>query len=412
MKNKFLLSVLLCGFLNLNAQKNELLEKIDESINHMQALNNLSNLKIEFSTVEQTPFDVNDNYNYQSFNRFSENTDNEKLRQFFSELSVSYSISSPYTFIFLKPESYDLIKLLGKQNSYFMDNPDKMPVFHPLSVTFKDGTERKIDKEVVSKESLEKKYMVTTTEDGETYSYPDMAKASEVEEFLVDNHSGSTYLFYFENTKPVAKIEFGIVMPDVASQYVSLESKNDKFDTPYGRIELVEMKENIISYIFPSALDKSMEVFALHQNGKALSETGANSNTVFSDEQRRKNSEILEFLKQTRKEVENGNIKTEKELQDYYSRNSYQFADNQEKLHKVSFTQKTIRFKGPVSKVVFAVPQQNNKDTNFTINYNMDRSENETDYEVASDFETENTELLTKVENGSYSHRWMNIFDH
>lgn len=396
MKCNFLLFFLFCGLLNLNAQKNQLLEKIDESIAQIEAINNLSKLKIEISTAEQKPFDENDSFNYQTFNRVSEKIDNEKLRQFFSELSVFYSISSPYTFISLKPESYDLIKILGKQNFYFMNNPDKEPVFKPLSVTFTDGTERKIDREVVSKESLSKKYMITVTEDGETFSYPDISKATEVESFLYENSNSFTNLYYFENTKPVAKIEFEIVMPNVAAQYETLETKKDHINTPYGKIQLIEIKENAISYIFPSDMDKSLEVFTLHKNGKALAETGANSHTVISDEQKSRYSEIIEFLRQTRKEVEKGNIKNEKELQDYYSRNSKQLVESNADLNKVSLTQKTVRFKGPVSKVVFAVPGQESSETKFTINYSMVRTENQNDYEVASDFETEKRGIIGK----------------
>jgi hypothetical protein len=162
MKKMLALLCLSLSVQTVNAQtKQELLHKIDKDINSLEALLQLSGMRIEITPAIQKDFDPKDGFNFEQSSMAQAPADREKLQEFFNKLKVRNKLLYPYNIISIGKKEFDLLKLIGKDNFYFSHQPDKEPVFTPTNVTFLDGSTISNNLPVVSKASIAVKHTKT-----------------------------------------------------------------------------------------------------------------------------------------------------------------------------------------------------------------------------------------------------------
>ena len=391
MKILIYLSVFMCSFF-IHAQQSDLLQTIEKEIANMEGFIDFTNTRIQLSAGQSEPFDENDSYTFEEFSLMENGVDADQLRQFFQEGEVSYFITTPYTLFSVDVDTYKLSEMLGKKSSFFMYNPTMMPVFKPVSAVFTDGTEMKLQ-DAVSRKDIENKYTVTEKDGDEEYTYPDLEKATEIEQFVVENSDSFEYTYLINNTKPVASVKMDVTYPVFNSDKFILKKKGDSFKTTHGKVELLDISGEEVHLMLPSVLEEEMELYALYKNGKILKERSSDSHTYFTENEKKDHVKFLEQLKEAKKLISKGKITTEEELGDYLLKHtpSSLMSSTPEKM-----ILKTIKFSGPVDHLVFMIPGSSTETQKMTLEYDFSNDEEEEDYIIASDFESEKFGILGK----------------
>lgn len=375
----------------VNAQtKQELLQKVDKDINSIKALLQLSGMRIKITPATQKDFDPKDGFNFEQFSIAKAPANREKLQEFFSNLKVHTRLLYPYNIISIGKKEFDLLKLIGKDNFYFSHQPDKEPVFTPTRVTFLDGSTISNKLPVISKASIAEKHTKTEKEDGETYSYVDEEDLSKLEQLIWESSSFDETIA-LTTSKPIKSISYHIEFP-IPSKTI-YEVKGKTINTPYGIITIDTIAGTQVYCTLPD-LDQAddLQIEAYYKNGKILRQKGSSSTTFLPENKKQVYQQWLNTLEQARKEINKGEIKSERDLQTYLEAQPLAMDDAMSKAYKSS----VYTFSGPVTKVVFILTDSISKKESFELTFDTYGEDSDQEEFVATDFTTQQNGLLDR----------------
>lgn len=380
----------------VDAQKQELIDQIDNNIQGIESFIQLSNMEIKFSPIVETEFDENVAGNFKNLPR-NATLNLTKIQSFFDSLSVYSDIAYPYNLIEIDKDNHYLTQLLNKDYSYFStrEGENKRPKYYPIAVTYLDGTSENIENSVISNRSIEKKYATTEVENGQEYTYVETTKATPIEKYIweVDDNGFYGNLFATTSPKPIKTIRFNIELPIETTETKTLSKTHTHFDTQFGKVALLGISGHEIVVQYPSALHEKIEIRGIYKDGRTLEQTSSNSNTVITQEGQKVYAEYIALLKKAKKKVKKNEIKNEDEFWKYIFKNEPENLDN----IKHNLTQKTITFRGPVDKIDVLIPKEDAKVEQFSCNYTLNYKKSAYNYLVASDFETRKRGIISKT---------------
>ncbi|RYD99620.1 MAG: WG repeat-containing protein [Sphingobacteriales bacterium] len=376
----------------INAQtKQELLHKIDKDIRSIEKLLNMSGMRIEITSGDPKPFDPNDGFNFEQFSMAKTAADREKLQEFFRQLPVHNQLLYPYNIITIGKKEFDLLKLIGKDNFYFSHQPDKEPVFTPTRITFLDGSSISKDLPVSSKKSIAEKYTKTEKEAGETYSYVDEEDMNDLEK-MIWNSSSFDATIALADPKPIKSIRCNIELPVPVKKIYEAQGKT--INTPYGTITIDTIAGTQVYCTIPDMdQDDDLQIEAYYKNGKVLRQRGSSSNTFISGNKKQVYRQWLSTLKQAKKDIDKGDIKSDSDLEAYLKAHAATTEEETQQAYKSS----VYTFSGPVSKVVFILTDSSAKKESFEFTFDIYGADTDRETFVATDFESQKNGLLNKA---------------
>ncbi|MDP8100045.1 WG repeat-containing protein [Pasteurella atlantica] len=374
----FVLSNFLISY--ANAQENPLMDKVNSEILKLEMMLDISNMQFEVAPIQgKKSFSVNDAPTFIDLKR-KVSIDKNKIQHFFDALDVYSKIYYPYNIIILKPHLYDLVKVINKDNSYWNRNYNNIPIFKAISVEYLDGSHKNIETLVLSKSSVEKKYMVTDKDNGKEYSYSKTDNATEIEKIVL-NSSFAEKNFVLENPKPIKSIKFTIDFPLENVETKTLSEKNKIIHTEFGDIKLIQMVNNKVVLEYPQTLSKLIKIRGIYKDGRILRDRSASSHTVLSEKQQQFVHQYLEMLKEAKKQIINKTIKTEKLLQQYINKHTPIQAPLKLKIRK------SLTFSGELNEIDVLISKEM-KIEKFTSTYKIKPLANKNHHLIAIDFNT------------------------
>jgi len=397
-KQIVIISLFLNGF--IFAQDNRKLEgQIRDQISEIEDLIKFSKFRMEISPTSVPDFNPQEKRFFEEAKLNFDQNIQPKLSDFFNSQKVTYSALYPYSVIAFDFDSYNLQQLLGKGNTYFMNNRDKMPVFQPVSVEYADGTSEDIQNKVITINKVMDKYTKIVKENGKDAEYVDVTNASKIEQYLWEEyHRTSQQKIILEQSKIIKKINYQVQFPMEETKVFYISKQGENIDTPFGKIELLAISGNEIQFQVPSVIKENIEVKAFYKDGRILKYSGSNSFTAFSVDKTDALESYLKVLEKAEKMVKSSKINSEQNLQKYLTENAPEALKELDK--KKSVTQVMMKFSGPIEKVAFIVPVSESQQKTFQGSADLAYSENEKDYITAQDFETKKIGILGK--NGNW----------
>ncbi len=392
-KQIIILSFFFNGF--VFAQNNQKLEEqVTEQISEIESLIQLSKVRIKLSTTSKSDFDPKESRFFENAKLDPNQNIQQKLTDFFDSQEVTYFPLYPYSLITFNFDSYDLQKLIGKGNTYFLYR-DKMPVFQPVSVQYSDGTSENILNKAITIKKIMDKYTKIVKENGEDVKYVDVTNAQKIEQYLwKEYNSTSEQKIILEQSKLIKKIEYQVQFPLEEIKYFYASKPGESIETPFGKIELLTISGSKIQFRIPASIKENTEIKALYKDGRILSFSNSKSFTVYSDEQIESLKSYIKVLEKAQKMVKTNEIKSEDDLQKYFAENAPKSLEELDE--KKSVTQVNMTFSGPIDKVAFIVPVSESQQKTFQGSADLAYSDDEKDYIVAQDFETKKTGILDK----------------
>jgi hypothetical protein len=330
--------------------QNSLSQKIDQDLNGLQAILKMTGMRIELRSGD-SKFDPKDNSNFETPRNTEVKT--AKLDTFFQNLSVGNTLLYPYSLISIDKDEYDLMKLLGQDNFYFMNNRDLEPRFTPVSFTFVDGSILKATAEnYISKSLLAAKYRTTETdEDGKTYDIVAEDKMSEAEA-LIWNYSSFKAPILVKSPKPIKHITVDIDLPLRKLQVY--EPVQQTISTSLGDITVDTIVGNQVYCTLPETEQKdAIALQAYYKDGRMLRQKGYSSTTYLSPAKRKYYENYLTLLRKAKAQVEQKSIQTEAALKTFIETELK--AQPNEDVDFAKYKSAVYTFAGPVSKVDFVV---------------------------------------------------------
>lgn len=381
---------LICCFTANSQTKQELLDKIENDINSIQMLLNMSNFRIEITSGEVENFDPEDGFNFEKNSLTQSAADKNTLQEFFSNLPIKSKIYYPYNIISVNKRENDLEKLLGYDHLSFNQNTDKEALYKLKEIVFLDGTKNKVP--VINNESIIAKHKITEKdEDGETYEYVSIDKMSKIEELIWKGGSFDE-IMALQAPKPVQSVSYNIELAIPTKKIYELNSKNKAANTIYGTITLDTIAGNKVYCTIPDIdQEDNLQIEAYYKNGKVLGKKGSSSNTIVTPTKKVMYEQWISTLNKAKEQVKKGNIKSDKELQSFYTANPVQMDDKDKQSYKTA----VYSFSGPVDKLSFIVTDSLLRKENFEVTYDLKYLDG-TDEFISMDFESEKIGLLDK----------------
>lgn len=376
--------------------KKKLLDIVDKNIQQLEQVQKLFTLRLRLESGDNKAFDPNDPFAIES-NVSLKSQDDNALQKFYDSLEVSYYVNYPYSFFIIKKDEDKLQKILGKDHFYFMENRKMKPVFIPVSLEYLDGSTMNISDNYFSVGKVERHYKRMVKEKDTEYEVIDTTRATEIEKEIYKSESSFREAFAIPSAKAVKKITFSIVMPTTATHTFFATKEGDENKTKDGSIKLAAIAANEIAIQYPSAMDKKLQIRGIYKDGRILKQKSSNSNTIITEEQQKGINELIAVLKKTRGIVQEGKINSIEALERHLEENtpkSIADADDHDDEANKQYTEKHIRFSGPVSKVAFLVSGNDTLQKSFKSSYDFSFDKNEMDYDVAEDFATGKTGIL------------------
>ena len=301
----FTFILLLCVVICKSQTQKELLETLKREKVTIEYLANFENINFKLKAGNKD-FNPKDNSNFRTI-KFDRLVSVEEVDSFFKQARVNVSSIYPYNVFNIDKDESDLIKFLGLDNFYFMDNPHMEAIYTPTKVNFLDGSSVNASEYEISHETIQKKHGVTD-EDG----YVDVVfdKLSSIEKLIWDQSNTFKHYFAINSSKPVASLDYEVQFIIPKSETFSLSKTNKIAHTNFGEIKLLEINNASASLLIPSQLKKRFEVYAIYKDGRVMKQLSQNSNTVYSDEQKKGFADLLQIYELAEAEV------TRKTIQD------------------------------------------------------------------------------------------------
>jgi hypothetical protein len=396
MKFKFILPFLLLLSGLVSAQnKNELEEHLQEKINEIQSLIKLSKLRIELSAGSATDFNPNEDSFFEEKKLATNENLKDKLKEFFNSRKATYSAVVPYALMTYDDDNHELQQLLGKGNTYFMNNWDKRPIFTPTAVEYTDGTSENIINYVITLNKVMDKYTKKIKENGKEEEIVDVTNGSEIEKYLwEESRRNSKQMAVLERTKILKKINYQVQIPLEETKIFYVSKPGETIETSLGKIEFAGISGNEIQFRIPSVMKEQVEVKPLYKDGRTLKFKNSNSHTVFSEEKIGAYQAYAEALEQALKLLKSGKINDKATLEKYMEENTPKALKSSDE--KTSYSQVSMTFSGPIDRVAFIIPTSEAKLETFQGSADLAYDEDEKDYIVAQDFKTKNLGILGK----------------
>ncbi|WP_282630448.1 hypothetical protein [Empedobacter sedimenti] len=313
----FTFILLLCVGICKSQTQEELLEALKsekETINYLANIENLS-FKLKAGSKD---FNPKDNSNFDKI-KFDHTVSKVALDSFFKELRVGVSSIYPYNVFNIDKDQFDLIKFLGMDNFYFMNNPHLEASFVPTKINFLDGTSINADKYKISVETIQKKYGI---EDEDGFVDVDEEKLSDIEKLIWNESNTFKYHFAINSSKPVASLDYQIEFVIPRSETYILSTANKVASTSFGEIKLLEIINATASLLIPSQLKKKFEIYAIYKDGRVMKQLSQNSNTVYSDEQKKGFADLLHVYELAETEVNRKSIQNIDQLKKFINTKS------------------------------------------------------------------------------------------
>ena len=359
---------LIVGLCKSQTQK-DLLETLKKEKETVAFLANMENIGFKLS-VGKTNFNPKDDSNFDRMN-FDKSVSKVSLDSFFNQLSVKVSSVYPYNIFSIDKDQFDLIKFLSMDNFYFLDNPHLEATYTPTKITFLDGTSINGDDYKVSLETIQEKYGVA-----DEYGYVDVdeERLSDLEKLIWKESNAFKYHFAIKSPQPVSSLDYQIEFVIPKSENYTLSTENKTALTQLGEIKLLEINGASASILIPTQLKKKVEIYAIYKDGRVLKQKSKNSNTVYSDAQKKEFNNLLKTYELAEVEINNKSIKSTEELEKFIHKNSTNYSSD---FFEPEYTYYEFGFAGPIDYLKIKVLNLEDKPELFQISTNVKAEDNE-----------------------------------
>lgn len=382
-------SLLVLAVIALNScmaqSQKDLVAKIDKDIKSLEAIMRMSDTRISLTTGNSQTFSPDNERNFEQDR--TKKVSDTALHQFFKKLRISSDLQYPYNMIALHKGEFDLLKLMGEESSYFMQNADMEPVFKPIKAVFLDGSEN--TNGFLTYNDIATKHTKTEKEDGKSYDFVDESTMSELEKYIYKGSSFSDNLAIL-SPKPIKSLSYEIKLPTAKKTQYRLSSNKSEIKTPLGLIRLDTIAGNQVYCSIPDTdNDRDIQIQAYYKDGRALVKKGSSSNTELTPQKRKFYLAYIDVLDKAKNAIKSEEIKTDKELEKWL-KNHAPVGDKNvlENRKSVVYT-----FAGPVTELSFSVSDSIPEMKTFNINYELVYQRDET-YFTAIDFAKQKVGLL------------------
>lgn len=359
---------LIVGLCKSQTQK-DLLETLKKEKETVAFLANMESIGFKLS-AGKTNFNPKDDSNFDKIN-FDKSVSKVSLDSFFNQLSVKVSSVYPYNIFSIDKDQFDLIKFLSMDNFYFLDNPHLEATYTPTKVTFLDGTSINGDDYKISLETIQEKY---GTADEYGYVDVDEERLSDLEKLIWKESNAFKYHFAIKYPQPVSSLDYQIEFVIPKSENYTLSTENKTALTQLGEIKLLEINGASASLLIPTQLKKKVEIYAIYKDGRVLKQKSQNSNTVYSDAQKKELSNLLKTYELAEVEINNNSIKNAEELEKFIHKNSTNYSSD---FFEPEYTYYEFGFAGPIDYLKIKVLNLEDKPELFQISANVKTEDNE-----------------------------------
>lgn len=392
MIKKFLLTqtLFLIMVFTTQAQNNEdLTNYIESQKEEIEAIVNLSTMRLEIQPIEVEGFNPNDKYNFHSRD-LSVFDDEDSLRKFiedFTELRVE--LLYPYNLVEFHFDDYEYAEYLGeKKFSYFYEHPEELPFYEPLEIRFKDGKTEKTKKYL-----NERDFMESFNED-----IPEPGpKFSDLENYFLDDPMISAAdRVGFYTSKPIESIAFNVTINAPEFTTYRLSQNGEVVETPDGKIELIGISGDEYTLRFPATLEDRYTILPLYKDGRVLKEQSSSLSFGYGEKSIPKLLKIIGLYDQALLEVKSGNLNSTDEIDAFM-----EALVIEEKLtitEEEQVAEKRQKLRGPISEVLVKIKNEKLNKHTFTFEMAVDSDEesqsSKEELMVVSDFKTKKYGLL------------------
>lgn len=291
MKKK-IIHLLLCFSISAFGQNTKLQEAVNEQIKSLKQMSKLQSISIGVGGEKED--DELDSFSFENYTNYSPS--------FFDSLEIKQQRDFPYTSLEVDYNKYKLSEMLGEDNFYFGENPDKMPEFIPKTVKFFNGKTADAKDVFIQDKELERLRKKDKGFD-ETFTSAFYKKTD----------------FVLKTVQPIESVTF-LLKTDFDEMKEYFADKNTSvIKTDEGEIRVSEFIKNQVTITYPKAMENRFNVYGIYKDGKYLSEKGKSSkSSTYTQEQI---SEINKVLTNALSEIKSNKISTEKELKEYLEKN-------------------------------------------------------------------------------------------
>ncbi|WP_293307053.1 WG repeat-containing protein [Pedobacter sp. UBA5917] len=345
---KLLAITLLFLMVSCSRRNEELQEKVDDKIAELDSAIALSSVKISVEPIPEDELSTDitafkDRSNYKP--------------SFFDSLKIETTNRFPNSFFFINYDEFKLVRLLGFDNFYFNNNPDRKPKFEIQKVIYADGTNESASTVILNK-----------------------SDAKKMPYFENDKMINSELYFFQKNSRPIVGVEAKVIANFTNTKDYYLEKGQKIIKTDKGDIEIIEFNNNEFTFKVPATLAEKIEINALYKNGKYLTTKGSQS-FEFTPQ-----IKLLEELKKAKDKISEGKINSENELRKFLESESMQSSSKSNE-----FVTKSIYFSATISKIIVSIAQKDKSVESlhayFIPKFKLDRY-SETGYAICEDAKT------------------------
>lgn len=319
MKKLLLLTTIFLLISSCNGQNQELQKKIENQISEIENIIELNSVKISADPISEKDLRTD-------ISAFKDKK--ASTTSFFDSLKIETTSRFPNSYFLIDYDEYKLSSLLGYDNFYFSENPNRKPKFEITKLIYADGTSESADKSILNNTEAKKiPYF----------------EQEEKEQMI-----NSGLYFFQNNSKPIIGIETKVKTNFPTSKDYKIEKNQKIIETDKGNIEVIAWKGNEFTYKAPISLEEKIEINALYKNGKYLTVKG--SQTFKSTHEIEKLQNAIKVLEKAKDKVSEGKINTEKELEKYLKSEI-----TQTNLESDGFITHSDYFSATISKVIISI---------------------------------------------------------
>lgn len=241
MKKLILITTIFLLTISCSGQNQELQKKIENQISEIENIIELNSVKISADPISEKELRTD-------ISAFKDKK--ASTTSFFDSLKIETTNRFPNSYFLIDYDEYKLSRLLGYDNFYFSENPNRKPKFEITKLIYADGTTESASKSILNNMEANK------------ISYFDQ----EEKEQMIN----SGLYFFQNNSKPIIGIETKVKTNFPTSKDYTVEKNQKIIETDKGNIEVIAWKGNEFTYKAPTNLEGKIEINALYKNGKYL----------------------------------------------------------------------------------------------------------------------------------------------